>query len=432
MNGAVLMYIHIVSQNDTIWSISRRYGVSAERIVIDNGLEDLSYLVVGQALLILVPETVHRVQRGESIYTIAQRYAVTEIELLQKNPNLINAPVLREGEEVVISYRDEGDRNIYIYGYVYPYVRQNVLKSALPYVTSCAIFSYGFREDGSLFPIDDEPIIDLCYRYKTAPMMLISSIAEDGNFTSGLATRMFNDITLQNKVISNMIATMKRLGYLGADVDFEYVDPSDKDAYVRFVQNISRRMHENGFTVNVDLAPKTSATQPGTLYEGHDYAALGRAADTVLLMTYEWGYTYGPPMAVAPINQVRRVVEYALTEIDNRKIYMGIPNYGYDWPLPFEKGKTRARGIGNETAVRIASENGAEILFDETAQTPYFEYTQGGTKHVVWFEDIRSIQAKFALIDEFNLRGGGYWNLMNPFTQNFMYVGTQYDIMKIV
>ncbi len=52
-------------------------------------------------------------------------------------------------------------------------------------------------------------------------------------------------------------------------------------------------------------------------------------------MTYEWGYKYGPNMAVAPLNMVRRVLDYAVTEIIPEKIMLGIPNYGYDWPLPF-------------------------------------------------------------------------------------------------
>ena len=149
-------------------------------------------------------------------------------------------------------------------------------------------------------------------------------------------------------------------------------------------------------------------------------------------MTYEWGYTYGPPRAVSPIGEVRRVVEYAVTEIPNEKIYLGIPNYAYDWELPYQKGVTRARGIGNEVAVRIAAENGAEIQFNERDATPFFEYTSaGGTRHVVWFEDVRSIAAKFDLVDEFNLRGAGYWNLMNPFAQNFAYVGYRYNVNKL-
>ena len=225
---------------------------------------------------------------------------------------------------------------------------------------------------------------------------------------------------------------MREKGYIGVDLDFEYIDPKDRDAYVAFVENITTQMNQNGYSVNVDLAPKNSDNQRGTLYEGHDYAALGSAANTVLLMTYEWGYTYGPPMAVAPINKVREVVEYGVSKIDNTKIYMGIPNYGYDWLLPYVQGESKARSIGNEEAIRIAQRYGAIISFDDVAASPYFNYVdESGREHEVWFEDVRSIIAKYDLIDEFQLLGGGYWNLMRSFIQNWSYVNSQYRIAKI-
>ena len=168
------------------------------------------------------------------------------------------------------------------------------------------------------------------------------------------------------------------------------------------------------------LAPKTRADQPGLLYEGHDYAAVGAAADAVLLMTYEWGYTYGPPMAVAPINAVRSVLDFAVSTIPREKIYMGLPNYAYDWILPYKQGYSRATSIGNDEAVAIARRFGAEIKFDESSQTPYFSYYNGGQQHEVWFEDVRSMAAKFALIREYGFAGGGYWNMMRPFFQGFM------------
>lgn len=125
-------------------------------------------------------------------------------------------------------------------------------------------------------------------------------------------------------------------------------------------------------------------------------------------------------MAVAPINKVRQVVEYALTEIPADKILMGIPNYAYDWPLPFERGITAARTIGNVEAVRIAEENGAQIRFDETAQSPYFTYWRDQVEHEVWFEDVRSIEAKLRLAAGYGLKGVGYWNLMRPFRANWV------------
>ena len=98
---------------------------------------------------------------------------------------------------------------------------------------------------------------------------------------------------------------------------------------------VTERLHSLGYIVTTALAPKTSAGQMGLLYEAHHYPVHGRLADHVILMTYEWGYTYGPPMAVSPLNQVRRVLNYAVTAIPPEKILMGMPNYGYDWMLPY-------------------------------------------------------------------------------------------------
>ena len=149
-----------------------------------------------------------------------------------------------------------------------------------------------------------------------------------------------------------------------------------------------------------------------------------------MLMTYEWGYSQGPPMAVAPLNMVRRVVEYAVSEIPAEKILLGIPNYGYDWPLPYERGTTRARTINNKEAVQLAIDFGVEIRFDETAQSPYFRYWQYGIQHEVWFEDIRSIKGKFDLIQEFGLLGSGYWQLMNFFKANWLMMDEMFWIRR--
>ena len=181
--------------------------------------------------------------------------------------------------------------------------------------------------------------------------------------------------------------------------------------------------------MSVALAPKTSDTQAGLLYAGKDYRLLGEAADSVLLMTYEWGYTYGPPMAVAPINKVREVVEYAVTRIPPEKIDLGIPNYGYDWPLPFVRGTTRAQSISNQRAIELALEHEIAIQFDETAQAPFFHYTDSsGTVHEVWFEDARSLSAKLRLIAEYGFQGAGFWNLMRPFSQTWLTLASLYDM----
>ena len=125
-------------------------------------------------------------------------------------------------------------------------------------------------------------------------------------------------------------------------------------------------------------------------------------------------------MAVAPLDKVRQVVEYALTRIPGEKIILGIPNYGYDWPLPYVRGITRAATIGNAEAVNIAAENGVSIEYAQISRAPWFTYKKSGIEHVVWFEDVRSIEAKLELAGAYGLLGAWYWDIMRPFRAGWL------------
>lgn len=135
-------------------------------------------------------------------------------------------------------------------------------------------------------------------------------------------------------------------------------------------------------------------------------------------------------MAVAPLNEVRRVVEYAISEIPPDKINLGIPNYGYDWALPYQRGTTRATAISLQRAVQIAIENDVAIEFDPVAMSPHFNYTKDSVTHEVWFEDVRSYREKFSLISEYGLRGAGYWQIMTLFRPNWLLLSDTFRIQK--
>ena len=295
------MLIHIVEPGETAYGIAARYGVSPARLLADNGLSASDTLAVGQALLVLIPAEVYTVQPGDTLYSIAGAAGTSVLALVQNNPYLTDADALRPGEELVLRYTGDKRRSVYTTGYAYPYINRNVLYRALPYLSYLTIFGYGFTETGDLIGIDDVPLIEAARAFGAAPVMLLSSITESGNFNSARASRLFNDADLQATVLDNVLATMQQKGYAGLDIDFEYIDPADREAFVAFVAAAEQKLSPYGYFVNTDLAPKTSAAQSGLLYEAHDYAALGEASDTLFLMTYEWGYTYGPPLAVAPM-----------------------------------------------------------------------------------------------------------------------------------
>ena len=425
------MLIHVVQKGDTVWNLAKKYGVSVSRILADNGLTESSVLVVGQALIITLPAMVYTVRRGDTLTSIADGYGVTVMELYQNNPGLVGG-TLQPGQVITISFQGDKIRTIAFSGYAFPHISRSLLLQALPFLTYLTVFAYGIKESGELITVDDSDIIALCYQYRCMPLMSLSTIKEGSGFSTETATLVLTDAEIRSRVLNNVVAVMKEKGYLGLDVDFEYIEPSLRDEYTAFLKEAADLMHENGFILSTDLAPKISADQPGFLYGAHDYPAIGAVADQVFLMTYEWGYTFGPPMAVSPLNMVRAVLRYAVSAIPREKILMGIPNYGYDWKLPFERGTSVAVSLGNEGAVALAAKRHAAIQFDEKAASPWYNYWVGTTQHVVWFEDVRSIQAKLALSDEFGIKGVGYWNLMRPFAQNWAFISTRYGVSKVI
>ena len=387
------MLIYIVKAGDTVSSIAGVYEVPAEMIIFDNQLAEPYTLAVGQAILLN-----------------------TEVSLGMENE--IQIPVSKE------------KRSVFVGGYAYPFISRYVLEQTLPYLSDLYIFSYGFTTEGMLIPpiLDDTWMITLAKQYGVAPIMTLTPFGPDGQFNNRLISAVVNDLAARERLKNEIVGQIMERGFEGLDIDFEYILASDRQAFVDFVAYMREAVNGLGYPVSVALAPKSSADQSSILTEGKDYPALGAAADYVLLMTYEWGYTYGPPMAVAPLNKVREVIEYAITEIPPEKINLGIPNYGYDWPLPFVQGKTKAETLGNIQAVQRAVTERVPIQFDDISQAPFYRYRRDQTEHEVWFEDSRSMNSTFSLIEEYSLRGAGYWTIMQLFRANWRILDERFFI----
>ncbi len=423
------MDIYIVKQGDTVYSIARQFSVSPERLMINNGIKEGDTLVVGQSLLIIYPETVHTVKRGETIYSIAEEYNVSVTDILRNNYNLRGNTTIYEGQSLVIKNKGQKNGAIMLNSYAYPYITDEALYSQIAYQTYLSPFTYGFTGEGQLVPLADEKLISAAGVYGVMPLMHLSTLTPEGNFSNELASVILNDKEKQRILADQILSTIQEKGYFGLDIDFEFVYAGEDELYAQFVSYLRERLNTYGYKVIVALAPKTSDEQRGLIYEGHNYALLGEAANLAFVMTYEWGYTYGPPLAVSPLNSVRAVLDYAVSRIPPSKILMGLPNYAYDWKLPFVKGVTRADLIGNLDAVRIAAENNREILFDEYQQTPYFYYYKNGEEHVIWFDDARSMMLKTDLIREYSLAGAGVWNMMREFPQLWLILNEKYYII---
>lgn len=377
------MMIYTVEPGEQLIQIAAAFRVSPESIITANGLPNPDNLLTGQSLIIPTAEPV-----------------------IQKTAASVNGYLYFLGQSGASIVNDAG-----------------------PYLSILTPFSYVVKENGDLTTIDDDPLIRASYANGVIPMMCIvnfSSTAKGQN----IAHAVLNSQTAIQNLISNIIVIMNLKGYRGLNIDFEYVLPEDRERYNEFLQITADRLHQEGFFISTAAAPKTGPEQRGLLYEAIDYAVHGRIMDFVILMTYEWGYRLGPPQAISPLNQIRRVLDYAVTVIPRDKIYFGFQIYARDWLLPHIQGQEAETFSCQEALIR-ASEHNAVIQYDETAQSPFYRYQDDrGRMHEVWFEDARSAQAKFDTVKEYSLAGISYWALGYPFPQNWTLLDYNFDVMK--
>lgn len=418
--------LYTVKPGDTLWRIAQTYGTTVQAIAQQNMISDPSRINVGMTLVI--PAARYRVQPGDTLWAIAQRLGVSLQSLINAN-RIANPNLISPGMMLVIPGRERPLISVNGYIYIMGQPGASIVLQNGEHLTYLSPFAYLIKEDGTLQPIFDAPLIQAAVSENVIPMMSIT------NFTAtsrgeNLASVVLNNMGIINRLLTEITRIMGEKGYRGLNIDFENVLPGDREAYNRFLELTVNRLHPLGYFVSTAVAPKTGPEQAGLLYEAHDYPAHGRIVDFVILMTYEWGYRKGPPQAISPLDQIKRVLDYAVTVIPRNKIFFGFQIYARDWLLPHAAGQ-EAETFSNQEAVSRAVRFGAAIQYDPVAQSPFFRYTdQTGRGHEVWFEDARSAQAKFDTVKSYGLAGISYWALGYPFPQNWALLEDNFTIRR--
>ncbi|MBO5364267.1 MAG: LysM peptidoglycan-binding domain-containing protein, partial [Clostridia bacterium] len=274
------MMIYVVKPGDTLSGIANQYGVNLNHLLADNGLSPTDSLVVGQAIVVQIPEVVHIVETGETLYDVARRYGTTVYQLFRNNYFLGGRPDVTADTEVVIRYQNQGEKGSFVTNsYAYPYIEDSLLREQLPYLSYFTPFTYGLSATGNLLDLDDAALLRTNSEYATLPLLHLSTLTEQGNFSNERASIIFNDPAQQERLIEEILATVQEKGFAGVDVDFEFIFPEERYDYINFLQNLRLRLNPLGYPLLSALAPKTSDTQRGVLYEGHDYAGIGAAAN---------------------------------------------------------------------------------------------------------------------------------------------------------
>jgi spore germination protein len=418
------MFIYTVKPGDSLYSISLKYQVPLDTIRSTNGLVQTN-IVPGQSLLI--PVYIYIVQPGDSFYTIARMACVSVENLIAANPS-INPNMLRPG--MVIMIPDISDYAASTLGYYVirtPELDRTLINDFAPYATYLSLFEYHFFNNGTLSDLNDSTAIQTSWNRRMIPLATITNQTETG-FSPELIHQMLNNPSVKQNLIENIFSLVSTKGYGGVNIDFERVSTEDRDLFSDFLRQLRDRLKQGGYLLTIALPPKTSDDIPWLL--GYDYGTIGSVVDLAFIMAYNWHHAASEPGPAAPINEVRRTIEYALNRLSRKKILLGVPLYGYNWTLPYQPGSL-APGISNHNAVQLAMRYEVPIQYSEEYESPFFEYVdEEGRRHVVWFEDSRSMCRKMQLIHEHRLEGIGAWQLTLGFPQGVRLLTKFFDIKK--
>lgn len=246
--------IYVVQEGDTLYSMAERFGESVYRISYDNQIFQRS-LVLGEALVILVPSIMHEVKEGETLYSIGEQYEVSVKELYRKNPYLLFQDGLITGQVITIAYTVQGEKEVAVHGYAYPFISNGVLRESLLYLNRLLVFSYGFTKEGVLIPAYDQELLAAAKELSVEAYLVLTPLNERGTFDNLLVSTLLTDKEVQERVLLELEQVVIEKEYAGVDVDFEFIFPENREEYVSFVATLGERMHKIGKKVSVAVPP---------------------------------------------------------------------------------------------------------------------------------------------------------------------------------
>jgi spore germination protein YaaH len=318
---------------------------------------------------------------------------------------------LGEPPQAEASREEAGAKKPIILGF-YPEAGDKAKDSLLKNIKSLdqvVFFWYTFDEKGKLNPSKsvDLGLKNTVQKNGAKALALVHNLTNE-QFNTPLAHKVLVDRTVRSNFVNNLVELATRDNWDGIFMDLEKMDPTDRTNFTTFIQELQGALKAKDKLLQVALHAKYH-DDPNDIWAGsYDYSALGKAADQLVIMTYDEhsiGTTQGP---IASLSWIKRVVNYATGKIPKEKIILGIPIYGYEWSsnkplLPNSMSVPRAVSLGKE--------HGVNILYDEFEQVPHYNFIVGGVRHDVYFENTQSIQAKLEIVQKNQFKGIAIWRL---------------------
>lgn len=429
------MIIYVVQDGDTIKSIANKYQVSETSLIRGNGIVYPNNLVVGQTIVIAYPEETYTVKDGDTIDGIASEYSIPIMQLYRNNPFLWDREYIYPGEALIIKY--DTKMSITTNAYAFPFIDNDILKKSLPYLTYLSILNYKTLRRGEIESFyDDTELVAITKEYGVLPLMLVTSVTFRGERNPEMIYEILLNPSYQETHAKSMLKVLKEKGYYGVNITITYLNETNHELYINYFKRVASILNKEGYPVFVTIDPNFNREDNQVTFEKVDFSSYTNVVDQAYLMRFFWGTSYGPPMPVSSISNIKLYLDYMLQTIESSKTNIGFPLLGYDWELPYVEETSAANSITLDTANALARMMNSTIYFDEVSKTPYFPYTinENGTlvDHMVWFVNARAISEIVNMVLENKLSGTGLWNIMVYYPWFWLIINSNFNIIKLL
>jgi spore germination protein len=346
--------VHVVKKGEPLWLIGREHGLSINKLIEDNYLENINGIVPGQALLVEEEEGRFRIE--------------------------------------------EFSREAAIHGCFSPLSGKRIALESI----DCH-FDY-YTPD--IYRVDKKGNIINPHEGMKMPRLvgkLLLNISREGE--NGLEILNSDEGAFFGNFKNSVLERLRTGEFCGININFSRFPEAYSEEFLKVLWKIKEQTFSSGLKIVVSLPPMEDG-ENNLGREKIDCLAFNEIADFFIITCGEWGWQEGPPMSPAPIDKLRRAIEYLLEKIPCYKIIPTLPLYGLDWRLPYSPSGYPAIRVSYPQVIMLASKYLSEINYDDKSCSCSFRYIEENNEgHEIWFEDIRSIGEKLSLIEEYGLGG---------------------------
>lgn len=297
-------------------------------------------------------------------------------------------------------------------------------KISLNTLSSISLFGLEADGKGNIVTYSEDGQLDGGWSmWKSPDLDTLIKKAKNKGINVHLTIKSFNDSNIeslsvsddaQKAFIANVLYLINSKDLDGINIDFEYLGaPTDKvrDGFTRLITNLKielkRQIPDALLSIDTYLV---SASEKGLF----DIVSLSNEIDYFVIMGYDMHTPLGKPGPVSAMGGDTNIIGYAQNYLEKTtpdKLILAVPYYGYDWPSSASDNPSREDAKTIPYAQIADASKNLQLSWDETSQTPFYNYKDYQIDRIVHFDNVRSLAIKYDFINRKNLKGVGIWAL---------------------